>query len=372
MLKVLIAPDKFKGSLSAAAVCSAVTEAILKRKKDTLITSVPLADGGEGTQELLTGFYKASSMTLSVNGPLFSPVTASYSISSDGTTAIIEMAMASGLQLLDQKDRNPLYTTTYGTGELISDALNRGVDKIILGIGGSATNDAGIGMAAALGFQFLDAAGEILKPIGKNLVRLHSIKSDFLHPRLNKVKFITLCDVDNPLHGPEGAAFIYGPQKGAAKHDIQLLDDGLRHFENIIQTSFNAKVNFPGAGAAGGLGAGSSFFLNATLLKGIDYIIKITRLEEKIMAADLIITGEGKLDNQSLAGKVVVEVSRLANSFGKPVVAICGKCELTSEALKKTGIRQIISLVDDNTPPEKAIQDAYNLICQRIDTQLVF
>ena len=366
MIKILIAPDKFKGSLTAEQVCSAIEDGLNQKNTTLKITSVPLADGGEGTCELLTRYTKGHKIEMWVNDPLLNPTKAGYGISNDGTTAFIEMAAASGLQLLKQADRNPLYTTTYGTGELIKDALDRGVEKIILGIGGSATTDAGIGMAAALGYEFYDAAGNSLTPIGINLNHLRSIKAARVHPRLREVNFVTLCDVNNPLFGPEGAAFVYGPQKGADQKTVHLLDDGLRNFARVVETSFKTSVNFPGAGAAGGLGAGSKIFLNASIRKGIDYIIEATLLKEKIKDADIIITGEGKIDAQSLSGKVVMEVSHLASQFDRPVYVICGVCELNPEDLLKAGIDHLLSLVDHETTAVEAMTHAAELIKRKI------
>jgi glycerate 2-kinase len=371
-MNILIAPDKFKGSLSAAKVCDTVRDGLLKKYPGANVISVPLADGGEGTHELLKEVFKSVTITKRVLNPLFHPVEAQYSISEDGHTAIIEMASASGLQLLEPDEHNPLFTTTFGTGELIEDALNRGVRKVILGIGGSATNDAGIGMANALGYQFYDASGTELKPVGKNLIHIKNITTAKIHPRLKEAEFITLCDVSNPLHGHQGAAYVYGPQKGANKDVVSMLDLGLVHFEKIIHDQFDVDVNFPGAGAAGGLGAGTKAFLGASLKKGIEFIISATNLEEKMKHVDLVITGEGKIDQQSLSGKVVMEVSRLAEMLGKPVVALCGKNELTESALTKIGVKQCISLVDRDTSENEAIRNAAPLIKKRIAEQMKF
>ncbi|MEQ1588006.1 MAG: glycerate kinase, partial [Cyclobacteriaceae bacterium] len=234
-MTILIAPDKFKGSLSAKGVCEAVRTGLLKLDPSLSIITVPLADGGEGTSELLTINSRGSVINCSVSDPLFRKVNASYGISGDGTTAFIEMASASGLHLLTKEERNPLNTTTYGTGELIKDAIERGVNKIILAIGGSATNDAGIGMAAALGMKFIDKNGNELQPIGSNLIHIHSIVDAHFLPKKNKIQFVVLCDVDNELYGPSGAAFVYGPQKGADAQTVQLLDQGLKHFASVVE-----------------------------------------------------------------------------------------------------------------------------------------
>jgi glycerate kinase len=362
MVNILLAPDKFKGSLTAREVCEITKNALLRKDPSLTITTLPLADGGEGTLELLTLASCGKIISARVSDPLFSPIMADYGISVDGTTAFIEMAKASGLQLLAAEKRNPLTTTTYGTGELIRDALDRGAKKIILGIGGSATNDAGLGMAAALGYKFLDSSGEMLKPIGKNLIHLHAINTDHIDPRLKSTTCITLCDVTNPLYGPEGAAYVYAPQKGAVGQDLELLDEGLRIFEAVVKRTFNQSVNFQGAGAAGGLGAGAKVFLNATLQKGMDYVIAATDLQEKIKHSDIVITGEGRLDLQSLSGKVVLSVSEIARLHHKPVVVICGKSDLSQEAVKKAGLTRVLTLTQDGTPSDEAMQHAARLL----------
>lgn len=352
--------------MTAREVCLAVISGLRKMDPDISVISVPLADGGEGTCELLTEWHQGKKIEVEVHDPLFRPITAHYGLSGDGTMAFVEMATASGLTLLAPEERKPLLTTTVGTGEVIADALKRNVQKIILGIGGSATNDAGTGMATALGYQFCDADGEPLAPTGENLIHIRKIKTDSVNPSLRRTRFITLCDVQNPLFGPEGAAYIYGPQKGASEADIKLLDAGLRNIRQIIRKYLNCPVDFPGAGAAGGLGAGAKAFLNASMEKGIHYIIANTGLTEKIRDADLIITGEGKIDRQTFSGKVVSEVLRIASTEGKPVIALCGKSDLSpSEALAQ-GLARVIPLVDEQTTPETAIQEASRLIPDKI------
>jgi glycerate 2-kinase len=366
MISILVASDKFKGSLSAVEVCYAVKQGLLDSGIQHTLTMIPMADGGEGTCDLLTHYHKGIKHITEVNGPLFTPVRAAYGISGDGTTAFIEMAQASGMQLTDRKNRDPLSTSTFGTGELICKAIEHGVDTIILGIGGSATNDAGIGMAAALGYEFFDGANNSLKPVGRNLIHLRSISNKNVLPGLQKIKFVVLCDVANPLHGSQGAAYVYGPQKGAASGDLPLLDFGLKNFETVASHFFPMPVNFPGAGAAGGLGAGAKVFLHATLHRGMDYITETTGLIKKIQAANSVITGEGKLDEQSLSGKVVMEVSRLALQMQKPVIVICGKNELPDSVTKSMGIDTVLSLTAENIPEEEAMREASTLIKEKI------
>ena len=365
-MNILICPDKFKGSLNAKEVCGAVARGLLQADADAHITSVPLADGGEGTCDLLTEWYEGSEVHLEVHGPLFSPVMAHYGVSKDGRIAFMEMASASGLTLLEPDQRDPLLTTTLGTGEMIADALRRNISKIILGIGGSATNDAGTGMATALGYRFLDAGGEELKPTGENLIHIRSIVTSAADPALRNTEIIALCDVTNALVGEEGAAHVYGPQKGADEKAVALLDAGLRNFRRVVHNSLKISLDFPGAGAAGGLGAGAKVFLNASMQKGIIHFIESTGLEEKVKQADLIITGEGKIDHQTFSGKVVSEIIALAQKAGKPVVAICGTCEVGETDLANHGIRKVLTLIDENTSSESAIKHAATHITRKI------
>ncbi|MBK5279728.1 MAG: glycerate kinase [Bacteroidia bacterium] len=370
-MNILLAPDKFKGSLTANEVCDALTLGLKKVHHDLNIVSVPMADGGEGTCEILTQYFRGSTIALEVTGPDYKKITAEYGISKDGSTAFIEMAKASGLQLLIPENRNPLFTTSLGTGELIKDALDRGVKKIMMGIGGSGTNDAGIGMAQVLGFEFFDINGKLLRPVGESLLQIHSIRNDHIHPRIKDVEFVALCDVDNPLFGPTGAAYIYGPQKGATEKIVKQLDDGLRNFESIAKSAFGISTNFPGSGAGGGLPGGAKLFLNISIHRGMDYIIQATGLDEKIQQADLIITGEGKIDKQTLSGKVVMEVGMLGLKYNKRVVAIAGKSELLQEELLKIGITQAFTLVNLQTSEKEAIANAFELIKENTSNQIL-
>jgi glycerate 2-kinase len=365
-LNILICPDKFKGSLNAQGVCTAISAGLLSIDPNVTIQSVPLADGGEGTCDLLTEWNEGTQIEVEVHGPLFAPVTAHYGISGDGNTAFIEMAVASGLMLLEPHQRNPLVTTTLGTGEMIVDALRRNVKKIIMGLGGSATNDAGIGMASAFGYEFCDAEGEALKPTGENLIHMRQIKMTGVNPLAGNARVVALCDVTNPLYGPAGAAFVYGPQKGADDQAVKLLDAGLRNFRRIVHKYLKTSVDFPGAGAAGGLGAGARVFLQATIEKGVNYIMQNTRIVEKINKADLVITGEGRIDQQTFSGKVVSEVISLARKAGKPVIAVCGKCDISREETQAHGLLKVISLVDAQTSPESAVHDASAHITRKI------
>jgi glycerate 2-kinase len=369
-MKVLLAPDKFKGSLSAAEVCNAIARGLQRINPSITIISMPMADGGEGTYELLTKHSHGSIVTCRVSDPLFRKIKASYGISGDGSTAFIEMASASGLQLLKPEERNPLKTTTYGTGELIADAIKQGVKKIVLAIGGSATNDAGIGMTAALGMKFIDKHGKTLDPIGENLIHLHSIINDNFLLNQKSIEVIVLCDVDNELFGPQGAAYVYGAQKGADDHAIQLLDAGLRNFASVVKAQLKLNPDFPGAGAAGGLGAGAKVFLKANFNRGIQYMLNVMRLEDEVMRADLVITGEGKMDAQTLSGKVVMGVTQLAIKHHKPVMALTGMNELSDEQLHELGVQKVIALVNEKTSAVDTMANASELITTLVYEQL--
>jgi glycerate kinase len=366
-VKILIAPDKFKGSLSAQHVCDAARTAFLKLMPDAQIDCTPLSDGGEGTFEILTERFRGRKKIIRVLDPLFRTIEAQYGISEDGTTAIIEMAEASGLQLLSEPERNPLLTTTFGTGQLIADAMDTGVNHIILGIGGSATNDAGIGMAAALGYRFLNYSGDELSPSGNSLTKIASIDASNIHTKIQTTRFTVLCDVENPLYGPFGAAHVYAPQKGASAEVVEILDEGLIHFSKLVETVFNESIHFPGAGAAGGLGAGAKLFLKAQLKKGIEYVSEITQLETKIRESDLIVTGEGKVDDQSFYGKVVGYIISMAHMYNKPVLILCGQIA-ASNPIHKTA-HQVIALASHQNEIEEAMTDTARVIEQKIATE---
>lgn len=371
-MNILIAPDKFKGSLTANKVCEVVREALLEMNSTHVISEVPLADGGEGTFEILVKNSGGHVKQLSVLDPLQRPIQSEYGLSKDNTTAFIEMAKASGLQLLKETERNPLLTSSIGVGQLIVDALDEGVTNIIIGIGGSATNDAGIGMAHALGFRFLNNRNEILNPIGQSLSEIHSIDDTQVDARLHKINFTMLCDVNNTLYGEHGAAYVYGPQKGATSEDVQRLDEGLKHVADLVTRLHHVDLNFPGAGAAGGMGAGAKLFLKATFRRGIDYISELTGLEEKIKTSDVVITGEGKVDEQTFSGKVVAHVLALANQYHKSVFILCGQCALTADELNKFGAERIITLANHPSEWEAAITQPIPLIKSQIKKAFLY
>ncbi|MFP4660630.1 MAG: glycerate kinase [Halanaerobiales bacterium] len=324
-MKVLIAPDSFKGSLSAVEVADYIERGLLKVCKDVKVIKLPMADGGEGTVDTILAALSGKFIEAEVTGPLGNQVIAGFGLIDKGRTAIIEMAAASGYTLIPEDQANPMKTTTYGTGELIKAALDKGVEEIILGIGGSATNDAGVGMAQALGVSFLDNADKDIGFGGGELSRIKKIDCSCLDSRIEKVNIKVACDVNNPLYGENGAAYVYGPQKGATDKMVKTLDKNLRHIAKLIKNKTGIDLQtVPGAGAAGGLGGGLKAFLDAELLSGIDIILDTYNIDDKIKGTDLVITGEGKIDKQTMNGKVPLGVARMANHYSIPVVAIAG------------------------------------------------
>ena len=370
-MKVLIVPDKFKGSLDAINVCEAIEEALRNSGKQIQSKSIPMADGGEGTCDMLTQFSQGKKIQVQVLDPFFRKIDGEYGISGDGKTAFVEMAKVSGLQLLKPEERNALLGTTYGTGQLIVAALDQGVESIIMGVGGSATNDAGIGMAEALGAKFCDDSGNQLKPIGQNLKSVQSIDIRNLHPRIRAVSVTAICDVSNPFYGVRGAAYVFGPQKGASPEVVKFLDEGLFNFASVVKQQFGVDINFPGAGAGGGLGGGAKIFFNIEFRSGIEFIIDFIGLEKLVKESDLIITGEGKMDEQTLSGKVVKGVADLSRKYNKPLVVIVGKNELSGEKTKELGVHKVVTLLDGKTTESEAFQATYSLIKKRLADEVI-
>ncbi len=358
-MKFVIAPDKFKGSLSGHQFCEAVERGIKKVFPTAEVIKKPLADGGDGTIEVVKDYLNAAEIAPQVNDPLFRPINAPYLFSESLKTAYIEMSEASGHKLLRKSELNCMHTTSFGTGELIKDAILKGAKEIILGIGGSATNDAGIGMAQALGYQFIDKNGKQLKPIGRSLTKIATIEKSQVVESLNKVNFKVACDVTNPLYGPNGAAYVYGPQKGASLADIKILDKGLENFAKIVKQQYYLDVQkLKGAGAAGGMGAAGVTFLNADLVSGIDLIKELANFDDCITDADWIVTGEGKLDGQTIAGKTISGVLTSAGKKNIPVAALCGMVSLTKEEKQQLGLSYIISVSEGISDLQLALTSA--------------
>lgn len=362
-MKIVLAPDSYKGSLTAKAACMAMEEGIRRVLPEADIVQVPMADGGEGTVQSLVDATGGQIYKASVKDPLGNPVSAQYGILGDNETAVIEMAEASGLYLIPAARRNPLLTTTYGTGELIRDALDRGCRKFILGIGGSATNDGGAGMAQALGARLLDEEGRELPFGGGSLSRLHHIDVTGLDARIKESSFTVACDVENPLCGPQGASQVFGPQKGATSEMIAVLDQNLEHYGDILERDLGKSVKgLPGAGAAGGLGAAIVAFLNGVLKKGVDMVIEATGLEDKLRGAQLVLSGEGRCDFQTQMGKTPFGVAQAARKTGVPVVLIAGSVGPGVEALYQHGVTSVFSMADGPMTLEEAMRNAAPLL----------
>lgn len=367
LMHVLVVPDKFKGSLTAQQAAEAIQAGLQRHHPDWTVTMQPIADGGEGTVDLLTTATRGTFRRCTVTDPLGRPIEAKYGVSGDGQTAFVELAEASGLHRLAPNERNPLLTSTFGTGQLIKNALETGVTEVVLCIGGSATNDAGIGIAAALGYQFFDANDLPVLPIGRNLSRIDRIDKGSVLTSLRQVRFRVACDVTNPLYGPTGAAYVYAAQKGADATDQRTLDDGLRHIASLVERTWYLPIaNEPGSGAAGGVGFGARAFLNAELETGLVLVADYTRLFEAVEKADLLITGEGKLDAQTLHGKAIGGVAVLGQGYNKPVVAFCGRLELTPEQIQQLGLQQAIPISPPDLSIEEAQQQAFILLREAV------
>lgn len=348
MKKIVIASDSFKGTMDSINVCNIVEKGIKNIRPEIKTITIPIADGGEGTVDAFLNAIGGIKVTKKVTGPLFDKIEATYGILDDGS-AVIEMAQASGLPLVEGRE-NPLKTTTYGTGELIQDALEKGCSKIIIGIGGSATNDGGVGMAAALGVRFLQEDNSEIDLTGEGLGSLATIDTSNLNSKISDCQFIVACDVDNPLYGANGAAYVFAPQKGADAEMVKILDENLKHYAGIVNRDLGINLQkYKGSGAAGGLGAGLVAFVDAQLKSGINILLDAVDFDVLVADADLIITGEGKIDGQSLRGKVPVGIADRAVKYHKPVIAIVGAIGDETDALYERGISSIFSI---NQRPE--------------------
>lgn len=362
-MKVLICPDKFKDCLHAAEVAGHIRAGILKAIPDAECQLLPMADGGEGTLEVLVQATGGRIVTVRVHDPLMRSVSSRIGISGDGKTGFVEMADASGLWLLKPSERNPLHTSTFGTGELIRHVLDEGCSELIIGIGGSATVDGGVGMARALGMSFTDDTGWEIPHGGGNLGGLFRIDTTNLDARIAKCKVLVASDVDNPLSGPHGAAHVFGPQKGATPEMAVLLDDNLRHLARIIREQLHADVEeIPGAGAAGGLGAGLLAFLKAEIKPGFGIVSHAAGLEQWIRWADVVVTGEGRLDAQTAFGKTPAGVAALAGQFNKPVVAFAGSIANETEGLARLGLTVVVPIADKPMTLQESLRDAGRLL----------
>ncbi|WP_436894109.1 glycerate 2-kinase [Siccibacter turicensis] len=358
-MKIVIAPDSYKESLSAAGVAQAIEKGFREIFPDAEYVCVPVADGGEGTVDAMVSATQGETFTAHVTGPLGDTVKASWGLSGDGNTAFIEMAEASGLSLVPACDRNPLLTTSRGTGELILHALEHGARNIIIGIGGSATNDGGVGMIQALGASLVDANGTEIGHGGGSLMSLNRIDVSRLDARLQSCAIRVACDVTNPLIGDQGASRIFGPQKGATEEMIVELDRNLEHFADVIQKTLRIDVKqVPGAGAAGGMGAALMAFLGAELRSGIEIVTEALHLEEHVHDCTLVVTGEGRIDSQSIHGKVPVGVAQVAKKYHKPVIGIAGSLTPDVGVVHQHGIDAVFSVLTTVTTLDEALTSA--------------
>lgn len=364
-MKVVVAPQAFKGSLDAPEVADAIARGVRQVFPRAEVLTLPVADGGEGTVRALVQSSKGRTVTTRVLGPLEKPVNATWGLLGDGETAVIEMAAASGLPLLRRDERNPMRTTSFGSGELIRHALDHGVRRLIIGIGGSATNDGGAGMASALGVRFLDANGQSLPHGGGALRHLAHIDPSEIDPRLPNVEVRVACDVNNPLTGPTGASQVYGPQKGADAHMVGLLDEALQRYADVLERDLGKSIgDVAGAGAAGGLGAGLLAFLDATLCSGVDIVFDAIHLDDGLAGATLVITGEGRMDSQDIYGKAPIAVAKRARNLGVPTIAIVGTTGRDYRVVFDHGIDAVIGTVNRPMTLDRAISESTRLITE--------
>lgn len=359
MPKIVVAIDSLKGCLTSPEAGEAIGVGVKRACPRAEVVVLPVADGGEGMLEALVGSGGGRLVRLSAHGPLMEERATCYGLSADGATAFVEMARISGLPLVPAGRRNPMLTTTLGTGELLRDALGRGCRRILIGLGGSATNDAGLGMLQALGYRFLDAAGRDVGLGGQGLARVEQIDASGVMPELAQTRFVAACDVQNPFYGPQGAACVFAPQKGATPQMVRELDDGLRRFAAVVRRCLGTDISsLPGAGAAGGLGGSVAAFLHAELRRGIELMLETVGFARHIRGADLVLTGEGKADRQTLMGKVPAGVLAEARRQGVPVALLAGRVE-DGQALREAGFLRVLCINPPHTPDAVALSSDY-------------
>lgn len=357
-MKIVIAPDSFKESMTALEAATAIERGFKEVMPEEEYIKVPMADGGEGTVQSIIDATGGDLKTVTVKGPLGESLEAQYGLTGDKKIAVIEMAASSGLDKVKSSKRDPLKTTTYGFGELIRSALDEGVEEILLGIGGSATNDGGAGMIMSLGGKLLDKNKEPIVPTGEGLRDLAFIDTTDMHPRIKDVSFKAACDVDNPLTGTNGASYVYGPQKGGTPETLEQLDQNLNHFAYVVQEQLGKDIgSTPGAGAAGGLGAGLQGFLDAELQRGGDLLVEMLELEEYVKDADLLITGEGGINHQTRFGKTPVAVSHVGKKCDVPTIALAGSLNEGYESIHEEGIIAVFSIIPQFTSLETALEN---------------
>jgi glycerate 2-kinase len=369
-MKIIVATDKFKGSLTSFEACKAISDGIKGANKNAELIELPMADGGDGFATVLDYYLKTGPVYCDTVDPLGRNINAGYQWDVKTKTAIVEMAVASGLVLLKEEERNPLLTSTYGTGLLVKKAIENGAKRIILGLGGSATNDGGTGILSALGFQLIDESGNHLRASGENLLAVRKINWPSSVP---PIEFEIACDVQNVLYGRQGAAYIYAPQKGANQEQVEWLDKGLRNLAVIIKGQTGREIStIPGTGAAGGVAAGLLGFFDVRMKKGTEMIIEAGEIEKRIHGADLVVTGEGKIDDQSGEGKVVGHIAALAGKYGVPCIGFCGITDLDERAIRKLGLKKIIALQDGTVTNKEAMNNAGVLLKEKAMTVFDF
>jgi glycerate kinase len=361
-MKILVAPNALKGSVSAVEAAERIGRGLKKSGLEAVVDLMPIADGGDDTMDVLVA-SGGEVREVEVLDPLGRTIRSQFALLADGRTAVVEMARASGLKLLAPAERNPLLTTTYGTGQLMAAAIKAGAKRIIVGIGGSATNDGGVGCAIALGLRIEDSEGRGVPGTGGSLRHVHRIAVDGMMPELNDVEILVACDVDNPLLGPHGASAVYGPQKGATPQQVQELEANLAHFYGLIAQTLGIDVRErPGAGAAGGLGAGLMTFLNGQPRSGVDLVLEYLDLPKRLEEVDLVITAEGRMDLQTLSGKGPIGVARSALEYGIPTIALVGSVGDGEEELNEAGLRAIFPIVPGPMGLEEAVQNGAELL----------
>lgn len=362
-MRIIIAPDSFKGSMSSAHITDIVETVAMDEFKNCEVEKIPIADGGEGTLDAILATIDGRKETITVKSPVYTDIDAEIAFIDDKNRAIIEMAQASGLPLLKPEQRDPRYTTTYGTGQLIAYALDKGFKDIYIAIGGSATNDGGIGAMQALGAKFLDKNGNEVKGVGDSLSKIESIDCTGMNENIKSANFTVMCDVTNPLTGKDGATYVYSRQKGATDETIDILEEGMLHYEKKLIEYMNISTcNIPGAGAAGGIGMALTAFLNAKLKSGIDTILEIIDFETKLKGTDLVITGEGMMDSQSVFGKVAAGIGNACKKKNIPVLAIVGSMGSGAEDIYSCGVSTIIPTVNGVMSLDKAIDNCDSLL----------
>ena len=364
-MKIVIAPDSFKGSLTAVEAADAIEIGFRAVYPDAEYVKVPMADGGEGTVQSLVDATSGTIINQSVIGPMGDMVSGFFGILGDSRTAVVEMAAASGIHLVKPEERNIYLASSFGTGQLINAALDHGCDKLIIGLGGSATNDGGMGMMKALGGQFLDQSSAPLAPDVRALSQLARIDLQHLNPRLGKTEIVVACDVDNPLCGENGAARVFGPQKGATEEDIAVLDQALARYGDVLSNNTGRNIAVePGAGAAGGMGAALIGLIDAVVKPGVELVIEIVELAKRIVDADLVITGEGRIDSQTIHGKTPVGVAKIAKSHNLPVICIAGSVEDGTDIIHQMGVDEIYSVIEGDYDLTEVLIEAGHKLTQ--------